>query len=314
MRRTLVRMVFGSHLYGLNTPESDQDYKGVFMPDEDDILLGRIPKTLVLSRGTPSTKNTPEDVDEEHYSLHYFLDLACKGETVALDMLHSGPEHWLETSPEWEELVKNRAMFYTKNLKSLVGYARRQAAKYGVKGSRLSDARRVLEFLKEMEYRSPDVRLDDVWDVFPKGKHIRQEPATFPETVSTVDVCGKQLQSSAKARQYIDTMDRFVEAYGARARKAEKNEGIDWKAISHAFRAGYQVLGILMGGGFEYPLPQSEYLREVKAGKIPYKHAGPALEGLIDHLEKLAELSNLPEKTDRKIWDDWLFGVVRGGL
>ncbi len=315
MRQTLVRMVFGSHLYGLDTPESDTDYKGVFMPSKQEILLGRIPKTLRLSEGSGANgKNTAEDVDEEHYSLHYFIDLACKGETVALDMLHSRPEHWTAYSAEWLSLVAQREKFYTKNLKALVGYARRQAAKYGVKGSRLNDARRVLEWLKEMEYRSPDVRLDDLWDVFPKGEHIRQEPATFPETVSTVDVCGKKLQSSAKAKQYIDTMDRFVEAYGARARKAERNEGIDWKAISHAFRAGYQVQGILLDGGFEYPLPQTEFLLAVKCGEVPYSEAGPRLERLIDTLEHVAAKSNLPEKVDRGYWDEWLIGAVQGGV
>jgi len=28
---TIFNGVFGSHLYGLNTPTSDKDYKGVFM-------------------------------------------------------------------------------------------------------------------------------------------------------------------------------------------------------------------------------------------------------------------------------------------
>jgi predicted nucleotidyltransferase len=311
MRKTLVRMVFGSHLYGLNTPESDTDYKGVFLPDREDILLGRIPKALRLGWGTENGKNTAEDVDEEHYSLHNFLDLACKGETVALDMLHSRPKHWLESSPEWEQLVANREMFYTKNLKSLVGYARRQAAKYGVKGSRLADARNVRNFLRETDAQSPHIRLADVWDDLPTGEHIHKEAATFPETMNILDVCGKKLQSTAKARYYIDTLDRFVEAYGERARKAE---GIDWKAISHAFRAGYQVEGILMDNGFDYPLPQTEFLLRVKKGEVPYSEAGPMLEKLIDQLEVWAVHSGLPEKADRKIWDRWLVSVIEGRL
>ena len=315
MRKTLVRMVFGSHLYGLNTPESDTDYKGIFLPRREEVLLGRIPKTLRISEGSgDSGKNTAKDVDEEHYSLHYFLDLACKGETVALDMLHSRPEHWLETSDLWEELVQARHLFYTKNLKALVGYARRQAAKYGVKGSRLADARLVLEFLKEVEYQTPGVRLQDVWDKLPTGEHIRKEPPTFPEVVSTADVCGKKLQSTAMARQYIETFDRFVEAYGVRARKAERNEGIDWKAISHAFRAGYQVMGILNSGGFSYPLPETEFILAVKKGEVEYKVAGPMLEELIDGLEERAEVSDLPEKVNRSHWDEWLIEQMEDAL
>jgi predicted nucleotidyltransferase len=37
--------VFGSHLYGTSTEQSDRDYKGIFLPSAQDILLGRIPKT-----------------------------------------------------------------------------------------------------------------------------------------------------------------------------------------------------------------------------------------------------------------------------
>jgi predicted nucleotidyltransferase len=307
----LVRMVFGSHLYGTNTPCSDTDYKGVFMPGKEEILLGRIPKTLRLSEGSGNTgKNTSEDVDEEHYSLHYFIELACKGETVALDMLHAGPEHQLNTSSIWESMKAQRSRFYTKNLKALVGYARRQAAKYGVKGSRLAEAKRVLDILRKVEADSPDIRLEDVWDELPESEYLRKEERTFPETVATYDVCGKKLQSTARARQYIDTLARFVDAYGARARAAEKNEGIDWKAVSHAFRAAYQVEAILKDGGYSYPLPQTDLLVSIKKGVVPYKLAGPALEDLIDELEKLSAESDLPEKADRRYWDRWLLAAV----
>lgn len=306
MTKVLVRMVFGSHLYGTATPDSDTDYKGVFFPSYEDIILGRIPKTLRISSGAQNEKNTAEDVDEEHYSLHYFVDLACKGETVALDMLHAGDSAILNDSETWRQMVARRHMFYTKNLRALVGYARRQAAKYGIKGSRLDDARKVLEFLQRVEQENPDIRLEDVWDQFPKGEHIRLEERTYPETVTVADVCGKKLQSTAKAKQYIETVERFVDAYGERARQAERNEGIDWKAVSHAFRAGYQVEGILVDGGFEYPLPQTDFIRQVKAGEVPYKEAGPMLTALIDRLEKLSEASSLPEKVNRRYWDEFI--------
>lgn len=35
---TIVKMVFGSFLYGTDTPESDKDYKGVFLPSWEEIL------------------------------------------------------------------------------------------------------------------------------------------------------------------------------------------------------------------------------------------------------------------------------------
>ena len=118
---TIVNMVFGSHLYGTSSPTSDRDYKGIFMPSREQILLQRVPHSINDSTKHGTDKNTPEDTDREQYSLHYFLYLACEGETVALDMLHAPQEFWLESSPIWEDLVLKRRQFYTKNLKALVG-------------------------------------------------------------------------------------------------------------------------------------------------------------------------------------------------
>ena len=52
----LFECVHGSHLYGLNTPESDIDYKGVFMPSIDELLLGKSPKQISESTGNDSSK------------------------------------------------------------------------------------------------------------------------------------------------------------------------------------------------------------------------------------------------------------------
>jgi len=82
------------------------------------------------------------------YSLHYFINLACEGETIALDMLHVPDDKVVEKHPVWDEIVLNRQKFYTKNLKAFVGYARRQASKYGIKGSRLNDIKKVLDFFQ----------------------------------------------------------------------------------------------------------------------------------------------------------------------
>ena len=70
-------MKFGSHLYGTNTEDSDADYKGVFLPTKKEILLNNIPKCRNFSTSNGLTKNNPNDLDEEIYSLHYFLKLAC---------------------------------------------------------------------------------------------------------------------------------------------------------------------------------------------------------------------------------------------
>lgn len=312
---TIVKMLFGSHLYGTATENSDTDIKGVFMPTREQVLLQRVPNSINEKRNKKEgEKNTSADTDLEMYSLHYFLHLALQGETVALDMLHAPDSALIEASPVWKEIVSNRHRFYTKNLKSFVGYARRQAAKYGVKGSRLAEAKMVLEALQSFAcvYRTGDVipRVGEFMDRLPKGEHI--------EIVDTLQdrlyvVCGKALSSKAHIDHYIPMLQNFVDTYGDRARQAAENKGIDWKAVSHAFRAAYQVKHILTDGGYTYPLPEVRIIRDVKSGSLDwFTVVQPMLEALMDEVEALSKASNLPEKPDRSFWDWWLIDTVKG--
>jgi len=303
---TMVKMVFGSRLYGTNTEKSDTDFKGVFFPSHKDLLLQRVPKSLhKTTKLDQHAKSGADDVEEEMYSLNYFIDLACAGETVALDMLHAPVHALTESSLEWEDLVSKRHLFYTKNLKAFVGYARKQAAKYGVKGSRLSDAERVLAFFKE---RCGPARVEDRWDDLPTGEHIHKL-----ENVNgrLYEVCGKKINPKASFENYVPMLEKFVQNYGDRARQAQMNEGVDWKAMSHALRAGFQVRHVLQSGGYEYPLPETPLLKEVKSGALPFLTVATRLDNLLDELEELSASSTLPEKVDREYWDVWLVNVLK---
>ena len=133
----IVRLKFGSHLYGCETETSDQDIKGIFMPTKEQIFLGKIPKSINENTKTGEGKNTKDDTDSEIYSLHYFLKLACEGQTVAVDMLYAPDNMILETSDIWGKIVKERKKFITKNMQAFLGYCLRQCSKYSCKGSRL---------------------------------------------------------------------------------------------------------------------------------------------------------------------------------
>lgn len=311
--QTIVKLIFGSHLYGTDTPDSDQDFKGVFMPSKEQILLGRIPKSFSeKTKHDNSSKNTSEDIDTETYSLHYFIHLACEGETVALDMLHAPDEMIVEKSPLWDLIVQNRERFYTKNLKAFVGYARRQAAKYGIKGSRLNDAQRVLDHLNKYIHEFGHEKLKIWWDTLPAGEHIFKLPPD-ENGVRYYEVCGRKLGETISIENAQVVVSGFVKSYGERARMAAANEGIDWKAMSHALRAAMQVKQILTEKTLTLPFKESEaaFLRLVKRGKLNYqKTVAPTLEELITEVEALSLVSDLPEKVDRKFWDDFIMREV----
>jgi hypothetical protein len=299
----IVKMKFGAHLYGTATENSDLDYKGVFLPTRQEILLGRIPKCRAFTTGNGRSKNCPTDSDEEIYSLHYFIQLACEGQTVALDMLHAPEAAWMVHSDIWRAIVAQRQRFYTKTLRAFVTYARRQAAKYGIKGSRLNAAAQVLALLKD---RDPAAKLRQVWPELPRGEHCC-DLGPDPHGQRQYQVCGKTFQESVAIGYVIPILEKFYSDYGQRAKLAAENRNIDWKAVSHALRAAIQTREILVHGTIRYPLADAPYLMQVKAGRLDYaSEVAPALEKWMDEVEALLDRSNLPERADTVYWERFI--------
>lgn len=315
MSNLIMKCLFGSHLYGLQTENSDKDYKGIYLPTKDSLLLGNYAKHYSESTGDDKSKNTKDDVDVEIFSLPYFIELACKGETVALDMLHAGYNLSPDTkfSYLWECIYVQRYRFYTKDMKSYVGYARKQANKYGIKGSRMAAVEKVINYLTcscTAKYREEN-KIRDEYKRLPTSEYVTlTEQDTKQGILKFYEICGRKYQDTLTLEQLLNHAQAIYEEYGDRARLAKIDQGIDWKAISHALRASYQCLGILKDGDFEYPLPQTEFLLKVKTGKLNFvDQVQPELDNVIEQIEELSLISSLPQKVDRNYWDKWLLGV-----
>jgi hypothetical protein len=309
--KIIVKMKFGAHLYGTATSDSDVDYKGIFMPTKDEVLLGRIPKSHNYSTGKDESKNTKSDIDVEIYSLHYFIKLACDGQTVAMDMLHAPKDMILQSSNIWKAIINNRHKFYTKNLKSFIDYARRQASKYGIKGSRINAALQILELLKKEDSSK---KMREIWDELPRIEHC-YDIVPDPNGMRQYQVCGKSFQESATIGYVIPILEKFYNDYGRRARLAAENKNIDWKAISHALRAAYQTKEILIENNLIFPLKMAPFLMKVKQGKFDYlTEVAPVLESLMEEVEELSLSSTLPETVDRKFWDQLICDAIESEL
>ena len=313
----ICKVKFGSHLYGTASEKSDTDYKGIYLPTLEDLILQRVSKSINnITKKDVTQKNTKDDVDYEIYSLHNFLHLAYNGETVALDMIHA-PKDWEETtSSEWEFIKQNRHLFYTKNLRSYMGYVRTQAAKYGVKGSRLADAEKVLNFLKSFNEQEKQFwKLSDIWDKIPEGEHIKKiniEEARQGDN-RALEVCSRKLMADTKIWYSIECVQKFYDSYGERAQMAKDNKGVDFKAVSHAFRAGLQLKEIYETGDLKYPLKDAKFLLDIKQGKYHYANElAVQLDKMVNEIETLSNNSKYPEKVDKSFWENWLLSLYKG--
>jgi len=313
MEKILCEMNYGSHLYGTNTENSDRDIKGIFMPSYEQILLGKIPKNLTERTNKSNNKNNKEDIEKDYYSLHYFIELACSGQTVALDMLNCNKENLLRTSPIWEDLVKNKDKFYCKRMKAFIGYARSQAAKYGMKGDRISSAKKLKRLLEGYNCE----KLYEVWKDIEKLSlsHLHFKEGTIKaggEKVKELIICGKIIQETSSLSYAIEILNHFINKYGKRALMTEKNLGVDWKAVSHSIRIAYELKQIYETGNIQFPLNNAEWLVKVKKGQLDYlTEVSPVLDSLMDDVEELSNKTDFPDKINRKFWDNWLLETIK---
>ena len=302
------RMVFGSHLYGLNTSKSDTDYKSIYLPTKRELLLGTWKRVIRISGGKNNEKNTSGDIDEEAIALPEFISQACKGETYAIDMLHCTPGCLISSSNIWENLVRHREDFYSRDMKAYIGYLKKQVAKYGIKAGRYAAIKRVA--MEVEKYLGTIVEV--VRDKLPNDQYCSLVVRDVPNRgeVRYYSICGSLHEESISTDELYCRVSLMIEGYGARVALAERNEGIDWKAVSHALRAGYQLRDIFVQGDFKYPLSETEFILQVKKGGLNFiEEVCPVLDELLEELEELSLNSLLPQKIDTSFWDNYLLSI-----
>lgn len=306
----LLKLKFGSHLYGTNTPSSDQDYKGIFKAELKDIILGKDSKTIYeneISKGE-NGRNTSEAVDCEWIELRKFISDCLSGQTYALDMVFAPENMWIESSPEWRHIVDNKDKLLSKDVKPYIGYCRQQANKYGLKGSRLGELIRLLEWLNTLPKQD---QLINHIESFSQSEFLWREQKELNNQGRVIEqdflvVLEKRFPISATVKKMIESLDSIFAKYGSRAIEAERNNGVDWKAVSHAFRCMYQLEELADTGHIIFPLKEAQKLKDIKLGKIDWNILNDELYSLMERTIKKVEDSNLPDKPDRKYWDNWI--------
>lgn len=301
---------FGSHLYGTNTPESDLDYKGIFIEDIDNIILKKDKHVVIKKTGKDDTRNTKDDIDIEYKELREFLKDCMDGQTYALDMLFVPEEFVLKTSDEWKFIQKYRKKLLSRNVAPFIGYCRQQAGKYGLKGSRMGELERVLSIAKKREFFPESKKARLIEDILPEislSEYVRLTEHTDREgrTNRFLEVIGKKFNYNIFVKEMVKVLQTCYDRYGKRAIEAKNNNGVDWKAISHAFRCMYELDELARTGEIKFPLKQAEYLKEIKQGKLEYKTLAEELARTMDKVIKFVENnSKLPKEPDRDFWEE----------
>lgn len=318
--RPIIVTQFGSHVYGTNIPTSDHDYKGVFIPTARDIVLQRAPRQILTNTKSDQTKrNTADDVDRENFSLHQYFKLLIEGQTPALDLLFTPEKWWVHGGGDISEWMAIRR-FAMNNLlhrgtAAFVGYTQQQAAKYGIKGSRVAAVR---AFLEEIRVRTTgSEKLYEIWPRLkawaPGREHVEfviiKNPAGVEEEY--LSICNRKVNGHVTVKYANEIFTRIFEEWGERAKQAESNEGVDWKALMHAVRVAGEAEELLLTGKITFPRPDADFLLKIRTGQLAYKQVAEIIEGGLQKIAAAKEKSILPDEPNRKAADDFVYETYR---
>jgi predicted nucleotidyltransferase len=296
----------GSTLYGTRIDgKSDLDVRGVFMPKIESLALGGAQQTLRFSSGGDSGKNAPGDIDIDLWSLQYWLlKLLPSGDTGAVDLLFSpsNASCAIYRSNKLNPIFSEPLRFIdTGNGKTYAEYSMGQAKKYGIKGSHLGALKSAHTFITDIcGTISPDERLSNYLlriveylddERFCKIQDVHDYPGLF--------LCRKLHEGNTRMTEFARRVESDMSRFGERAREAERNNGLDYKALSHALRALLQMEELLMTGRIEFPLKESDKLVAVKEGKFTWNEIENKITSMLDRVDDLQKNAPYKGKPDR---------------
>ncbi len=321
--RLIARILCGSHLYGCNVPESDRDYKIVYMPSARNILLQRAdsldPEGIPpIVKQLKKDAGLTEDPDVEFMSYRQFLKLLCQGQTNAMDMFFAPQENFVgEPEPEWYSIQVHKDRWISKNSTAFVGYCRQQAGKYAIKIDRYDAVKAVVDYFAKgptMTVRLRDLKdfLDTLVDSSEHIEWIHRE--TSHGEVLHFSCCQAMIPMEATVETALKTFTAKLDRYGARVQKVSALKEEDWKSMYHAVRVAAEATELMETGKLTFPRPERSLLTAIRMGKIPFDKVSAMIEENLKTIEQSVEKSTLREEPDWEYADTLVESFYRSAV
>jgi predicted nucleotidyltransferase len=305
-RKIIFRCRTGSHLYGLNTPESDEDFMSVFLPNPEDIL--GLQKCEIIDNSTKSSasneRNTKDDIDDKFYSLPKYLHLLLQNNPNIVETLFVTPENIIICEPEFQFLIDNynkiisQKVYYT-----FTGYAFSQKKKLEVKSTRynsLVEACKLLEDYYFSEIKDPKSKLSKV-----DAEILNTEIKYYKGSKGNCN----SFHIGMPVKDIYEQLCNERDEYGWRVKTKEFDKlHYDPKFAYHLIRILVEGWELLKYGRLEYPI--SDVARDliilIKQGEIELPKLYSLYNYWSEKCNKAKEETKLPYKPDFNYINNWL--------
>ncbi len=329
----IVKMQFGSHVYGTNTPKSDMDFKSIEIPNREDIIMQKAFKVKHDNTKIGNGKNSANDIDHEIFALHYWFKLLSEGQTAMYDMLFTPTKFIVGEYDQriWGIIQNNTHHLVNSQISAFAGYCQSQAAKYSLKGSNLAAYRSAMDFFSarpsrmKLEHMRDDIIAGLIQPAIADG-HLNAKSEPLIKFVQIEHKIRKVMEDyiqigpktkipmTAHAGLAFDIAKQQFEKYGERAKQAETNQGVDWKSLLHAVRVCSEAEELLLTGRITFPRPEAPLLLSIRREELPYAQVADMIVEGLDKIKAAQLITTLPDKPNQKFIDNFIYDIYRESL
>lgn len=294
-------IVAGSHFFELNSPNSDYDYRGVYLPSAEAFKLKDKDKLYKVHdyKTNDVGANSKEDVDCSFFSLPKFLELLKTGDFNMMEMLFTPKDKIIFDSKLMMELRESRHKLLVNDVESFLGFFKKEYRRYGVNIFHYDNKIKFIDFLKKLPLKDGKIRLKDHWDSlleFNKTAEImsftESEIAKHKKKIPTVVVATRQFHDTTKIKYVINELETSLANHkvGHRQKKMAE-QGKEFKGLYHAQRLMIEAKVLATKNTLPIPLPKKDkaLLRSIKDGKISQDELFQLIEDSFIELNKIKE-------------------------
>jgi len=158
----IYKIRIGSQMYGTNTPDSDEDIGGIFIPDKDYVLgIKRCDQVILNQKRSKSVRNKKGDIDYTVYSLPKFIHLAIGNNPNIIEFFFAHKTCILKYNRFAEKLLGSYKLFISKNsYHTFKGYAYSQRKRLEVKKANMTGRTELTEkFGYDVKFASHLIRM-----------------------------------------------------------------------------------------------------------------------------------------------------------
>lgn len=282
----------GSRAYGIETPTSDWDVKGICISPEEYYFSPSLQFEQYEDRAGIGEICTPYSIPNPEgtiYELRKFFRLATDCNPNIIELLFTSPSHVFHISPIGKMLVDNREKFLSTR------------ARYTFSGYAIAQLQRI-----KGHHR---------WLVNPPVEAPKQEDFLVQKTTLYGVPYTKFLEHDYNtALKHWNQYQSWLTNRNPERAALEAAYGLDVKHATHLVRLLRMGVEILRDGNVHTLRPDSEELLSIRAGAWNYERIVSYAEEQEILLEELYQNSPLPREPDRKFLEALCIKMIKEHL